>query len=281
VPLRTVSRFPAVSGAPANDVLAAFGADGPPSRLAGGRADVWVAGGFVFKPLDVGEQELCFQAGLLPTLPQEGFRIAIPRRARGDALIVDGWTCFERLPGEHEERRWADIIEAGRRFHATLRDIPEPAFIRQRTHAWAVGDRVAFGELAPDRIPPVRHLARLLGLCRPIDQPAQLIHGDLTGNVLFSSGAPPGIIDFSPYFRPEPFASAIVVADALVFEGADEHLLTAVSDAPDFTQYLLRALIYRLVTDRVAPPNAPDPTAEDDPYLPAVELAVRLAGGRR
>jgi uncharacterized protein (TIGR02569 family) len=235
----------------------------------------------VFKPLDVSEEELGFQAELLPTLPQQAFRVAIPRRARGGALTVAGWTCFERLPGKHEERRWADIIEAGRRFHAALRGIPEPAFIRQRTHAWAIGDRVAFGELAPDWIPPVTHLPRLSELCRPVERPAQPIHGDLTGNVLFSPGSPPGIIDFSPYFRPEPFASAIVVADALVFEGADDRLLTAVSDVPDFSQYLLRALIYRLVTDRVARPSAPDPAAEDDPYLPAVELAVRLAEGRR
>jgi uncharacterized protein (TIGR02569 family) len=207
--------------------------------------------------------------------------VAAPRRGRGGGLVIGGWTCFERLPGRHEERRWADIIEVGRRFHAALRDVPEPAFIQQRTHAWAVGDRVAFGELAPDRIPPVRHLTRLSELCRPVAEPAQLIHGDLTGNVLFSPGSPPGIIDFSPYFRPEPFASAIVVADALVFEGADERLLTAVSDVPDLGQYLLRALIYRLVTDRVARPSVPDPVADDDPYLPAVDLAVRLAEGRR
>jgi uncharacterized protein (TIGR02569 family) len=266
-----------VSGAPANHVLTAFGAEGAPSRLEGGQGDAWVAGELVLKPLDVSEQELSFQAGLLPSLPREGFRAAVPCRSRGGDLVVGGWTCFERLPGRHEECRWADIIEVGRRFHAALRGVPEPAFIRQRTHAWAVGDRVAFGELARDRIPPVRHLAQLLALCRPVDEPAQLIHGDLTGNVLFSPGEPPGIIDFSPYFRPEPFASAVVVADALVFEGADERLLSAVSDVPDFPQYLLRALVYRLVTDRVARPSAPDPADEDDPYLPAVELAVRLA----
>jgi uncharacterized protein (TIGR02569 family) len=236
-----------------------------------------VAGGLVFKPLDVSEEELRFQADLLSTLPQGGFRVAAPRRSPGGELIVGGWTCCELLAGKHEERRWVDIIHAGRRFHDAIRDVREPAFIRGRTHAWSIGDRVALGELAVDRIPPVRHLARLRERYRPVKQPAQLIHGDLTGNVLFSSSLPPAIIDFSPYFRPEPFASAIVVADALVFEGADEHLLAAVSGVPDLPQYLLRALVYRLVTDRVAEPEAADPAPADDPYLPAVELALRLA----
>jgi hypothetical protein len=38
--------------------------------------------------------------------------------------------------------------------------------------------------------------------------------------VLFHDGLPPAIIDFTPYWRPVGYASAIVVADALVWEGA-------------------------------------------------------------
>ena len=51
------------------------------------------------------------------------------------------------------------------------------------------------------------------------------MHGDLTGNVLFARGLPPAVIDFSPYWRPVGFASAVVVGDALLWEGADESLL--------------------------------------------------------
>ena len=44
----------------------------------------------------------------------------------------------------------------------------------------------------------------------------------------------------------------MVVADALVWEGADERLLRACENGADFAQYLLRALIYRAVADRLA-----------------------------
>jgi hypothetical protein len=68
-----------------------------------------------------------------------------------------------------------------------------------------------------------------------------------------------------------PFADAIVVADALVWEGADESLLGAVGDIADFCQYLARALIYREVTEHEA-----RGTVREDRYAAAVELALAL-----
>jgi hypothetical protein len=103
-----------------------------------------------------------------------------------------------------------------------------------------------------------------------------VIHGDLTGNVLFAPGVAPAIIDLAPYWRPPAFASAIVVADALVWEGADATLLEAVAHVERFEQYLLRALVYRAVTDRLFRADEPIRPNHDDPYLPVVELALAL-----
>jgi hypothetical protein len=68
----------------------------------------------------------------------------------------------------------------------------------------------------------------LVSALRPVTAPSQLIHGDLTGNVVFDSARPPAIIDFSPYRRPAAYAAAIVAADALVWEGAARQVLDAV-----------------------------------------------------
>jgi len=119
----------------------------------------------------------------------------------------------------------------------------------------------------------VKHLPRLVAALRPIPAQSQLIHGDLTGNVLFHERLPPVIIDLSPYWRPPPFATAVVVADALVWEGADEKILDAVKHIRDFDQYLLRALIYRVITDHLFREQEPIRSDDADPYLPAVELA--------
>ena len=48
----------------------------------------------------------------------------------------------------------------------------------------------------------------------------QLVHADLTGNVLLTRDAPPGIIDISPYWRPPAYAEGIVVADAMCWHDA-------------------------------------------------------------
>lgn len=262
---------------PPADVLSAFWAVGEPVPIDGGEGRSWRAGDLVLKPLDVSEPELEWQADVFASISCDGFRIAQPRRTHDGSLVVAGWCAREAVAGRHDERRWPEIIAAGERFHAALSCVPRPDFIERRQNPWAVGDRVAWGELPAGEVPDVKHLPRLGAALRPVDAPSQLIHGDLTGNVLFDEGLPPAIIDFSPYWRPTAFASAIVVADALVWEGADESLLDAVAHVEDSAQYLLRALIYRAVTDRLFREQEPFRSDDADPYLPVVEFACRLA----
>jgi uncharacterized protein (TIGR02569 family) len=189
----------------------------------------------VFKPLDRVPSEIAWQAEILSSVQEDGFRVARPRPE-----IVDGWTASKYVPGSHDEGRWREIIDVGKRLHAALADVPRPdAIIDMRTDPWAVGDRVAWGEA------DFPELADVLAVLEPVDAPSQLIHGDLTGNVLFHDELPPAVIDFAPYWRPVEFASAIVVSDALCWHGAPDDLADAVD-----RQYLLRALVYRAVTSR-------------------------------
>lgn len=266
-----------MSSAPDPAVRAAFGVVGHPVPLEGGQGSSWLIGDLVLKPLDQSEELLAWQAELFRSIRCDGFRVARLRRALDGALVVDGWCAWERLAGRHEERRWAEIIAVGERFHAALADVPRPTFIARYTDPWAIGDRVAWGELPIEEFTHVKHLPRLAAVLRPVEARSQLIHGDLTGNVLFTEGLPPAIIDLAPYWRPTAFASAIVVGDALVWGGADEQLLAAVAHVERFEQFLLRALIYRAVTDRLFREDEPVRPDDADPFLPAVELACRLA----
>jgi len=262
---------------PPAHVLAAFGASEQPLPLTGGQETTWRSGDVVLKPLDRAEAEVAWQAELFDSLACKGFRVARSLRAADGSLVADGWCASELLMGRHVERRWAEVIAVGERFHAALASVPRPDFLDHRSDRWSISDRIAWGELSADEYTHVKHVPRLLAVLRPLAAPSQLIHGDLTGNVLFEDGLPPAVIDFVPYWRPPAFASAIVVADALVWEGADEHLLAAVADIDDFPQYLLRALVFRAVTDRLFRLDEPLRPDSADPYLPAVELACRLA----
>ena len=265
---------------PPSAVLAAFDVAGSrPVLLSGGQGTSWLAGDVVFKPADGDLEELAWQAQIFSQIPSAGFRLARPRRAADGSLCVDGWCAAEYVTGTHEARRWPEIIAAGERFHAALRGIPRPSFLDQRFSRWAISDRVAWGEIPASEFPDVRHLPELVSALRPVTAPSQLIHGDLTGNVLFDSPQPPAIIDFSPYWRPTAYASAIVIADALVWEGADRQVLDAVTHICDFGQYLVRALIFRAVTDWIFSQEEPaNSTAEGDgSWACAVDLACQLA----
>ena len=202
----------------------------PPSPeampLPGGRGRSWRVGDLVYKPLDFAPEVIAWQARVLAAVDTSEVRVAPPR-------LVDGWVVTPFLEGRHEPGRWQDVIEAGRRFHAALPDVRPPHV----DDPWARADRVAWQE-AP--YPPVDDL---LARLEPVDERPALVHGDLTGNVLFHETLPPAIIDFAPYYRPPTFAAAVVVADAVCWEGAPPSLIDLVP-----TQFLLRALIYRGVT---------------------------------
>ena len=261
-------------------VLAAFGVAGSrPAQLGGGQGTSWLADDVVVKPADADMEELAWQAWVFAQIPASGFRLARPRRAADGSLCVDGWCAAEYVTGTHEAGRWPEIIAVGERFHTALAGIPRPSFLDQRSSRWAISDRVAWGEIPPSEFPCVRHLPELVCALRPVTAPSQLIHGDLTGNVLFDSPQPPAIFDFSPYWRPAAYASAIVIADALVWQAADRQVLDAVTHIGGFGQYLVRALIFRAVADWIFRQKEPAVSAaeDDDAWERAVKIACRLA----
>ena len=222
-----------MSEPPPPHVLAAFGVDAEPQALPGGRGRSWRAGRLVVKPLDWLPAELSYQAAVLAALRPDGFRVAPPF-----PQAIEGWTAAPYREGEHEPGRWREIIAAGRRLHAALAGFPrDDALLDARDDPWATGDRVAWGERPYDGVDDI------LGALRPLDEPSQLVHGDLTGNVLFHRTLPPAIIDFAPYWRPTGYAEAIVVCDAICWEDAPDELAELVDP-----QHLLRAAIFRGVT---------------------------------
>jgi uncharacterized protein (TIGR02569 family) len=259
-------------------VLAAFGVAGcPVARLAGGQGTSWRAGGAVFKPAEQDPAELEWLAAVYSQVQGAGFRIARQRRAVTGAVCAGGWCATDFVAGQHASDRWADAIRAGEELQAALAGLPRPAFLDRRESPWVTGDRVAWGELPVAHFAHVRHVHQLAAATRPVAAPSQLIHGDLGGNVLYHDVLPPAVIDFSPYWRPAAFAAAIVVADALVWEGADRSILAAVRHIGDFGQYLLRALIYRAVTESIlGKPNPGTAGSYHDHYAPAVDLACEL-----
>jgi uncharacterized protein (TIGR02569 family) len=265
---------------PPRAVLDAFGVPGEPMRLAGGYDGAWRCADLVLKRSDAPTAALEAEARVLASVPDRAFRLQRLRRAADGALAVDGWIARDHLEGRHEPGRWAEILEVADALNVALAAAgatDAAPMVTVRTDPWSAADRIAWGETPIPDGEAYSHpaLRRLAAARRPVAASAQLVHGDLTGNVLFATDASPAVIDFSPYFRPPDYALGVVIADAVVWERAPLDLLRAVSGRPDGGQCLIRAILFRHVTGILLDRRLPfDDAAER--YEELVEAAIAL-----
>jgi uncharacterized protein (TIGR02569 family) len=232
---------------PSFRVQRAFGVGSEFRRLQGGQGTSWVSGDLVFKP---GGAEVHGWLGrVLAGLRVDSVRVALPKAAGDGSWSVDGWTATSFVEGSHPDlsvpSTWVRIVAAGRSFHQAVAHMPRPDILDGGDDPWATADRVAWGERPMHFLPEFADLAgRLLNSQPPPGRP-QLVHGDLTGNVLFAAGLPPALIDISPYWRPPLYAEAVVAADALCWHGADASVLGLVGVSAGA---VARALLFRMAT---------------------------------
>jgi uncharacterized protein (TIGR02569 family) len=199
-------------------------------------------------------------------------------RAIDGSWLVEGWEASQYVAGEADVSRPDDVLRAGIAFHQAVADLSRPAFLDLRDDPWTVGDRVAWEELPVQVSGRAEELLRpLLEARRPVRLASQAVHGDLLGNVLFADGLPPAIIDWAVYWRPPSWASAVAVADALCWYDATAELAFRWAHLADWGQMLLRALIYRIVTDATSFGSAGWSSQHLNAYRPAIEVAVRCA----
>lgn len=218
------------------------------------------------------EAMLAWQSRSFAGIGDDRLRLALPRASRSGAFIVEGWSASTFCVGAHHQRRWSDVIAAGQVLHAALSPIACPDVVLARDDPWSIADRAAWGEIALLPYLDAPHVARLASRLEPVQAPAQLIHGDLTGNVLFDAALPPAVIDLSLYWRPAAYATAIVVADALAWEGAIPSVFDHVLPRSGFGQLLARAVLFRVITDWIADPSAA--ARLRSAYAPVAEMAV-------
>ena len=234
--------------APPREVLEAFAVTGEPTLLRGGMGRTWRAGEVVLKPVD-DITEHAWVAEVYDAWPSSDIGVPQPLRAEG-AWSFAGWGAHVLVPGVNahagDDPRWfRDVWSV---FHAVVAHLPRPGFLDHRDDAWSYGDRVAWDGLSPEGDPDtLALLERALAQVTAVDLTAQVVHGDLGGNVL-RDGDRAAVIDWPPYHRPRAWALAVVATDAVCWEGADPALLDDWHDDPVWPQLLLRAVVYRLAT---------------------------------
>ena len=232
---------------PSAGVLGAFGLAGAAQPLTGGMEPAFLIDGVVLKRAD-GAEELAWKAPFLAGLVEDGFRVARPLAARDGAWSVDGWMASHYVTGTNRPTPWEQMLSSSRAFHRALAREGRPGFLDTLTHRWARAHRVAWGELDVELHSEVAtRLSELWALTEDPADPAQLIHGDLAGNVLFAPGLAPAVIDFSPWWAPVSYAEGILVADGILWFGGGPSLLALAGEPERIVPAVARGAIFRLV----------------------------------
>ncbi|KAH8812730.1 aminoglycoside phosphotransferase [Xylogone sp. PMI_703] len=238
--------------APSQDILDAFECTEPARALSGGQNQSYKSGIAVLKPVDdIVEAEWTAEVFTqLSASPIDGFRVPAPIRASNSRFTYRGWAAYRFHSGVTGPRgKWKELVEISRLFHAALQDVERPFSLENRSHPWAIVDRVAWEEEhrgVTSRLEQVYQ--RLCNMRREVRMTYQIIHGDLSGNVLFASdGAPPTVIDFSPFWRPVEYSEAILAVDGILYFGEGEELVALCHASANQYQMLVRASIFRLV----------------------------------
>jgi uncharacterized protein (TIGR02569 family) len=215
-----------------------------------------------------------WSASVLDTLHVDGVRIARPVRASDGRWVVGGWAACRLEAGVVEPRHDA-VVEVAMRLHDALVTVPRPRLLDDRDDLLTVSASAAWGErrLLLDMATGGELYTALAVHRRPVQLPAQVVHPELFGSVLFDGDGSPAVVDLSPAWRPAEWAAAVVVVDALAWGDADDGLIDRWSHLAEWPQMLLRAVLYRLAL------HAQHPDASSR-TLAGLERAVRLVRAR-
>ena len=195
----------------------------------------WRCGDLVVKPLDLSIEEVRWRGALFEAARERRLsRLAAARRSA--TAGVPGSTCA----GEHRERAWSEIIAVGERFHAAI------VGRRRGRRFWISAQTTGRSASASPGVSFRPRSSLTSSTCRDSQRRSGRSTRPRASSCTATSPAtcssrttlPPAVIDFSPYWRPTGFASAVVVGDALLWEGADADLLKAVDHVDDFPQFL-------------------------------------------
>lgn len=226
----------------------------------------------------VHDEPVDYLAAVLADVPDtDDLRIARPVAARDGGFVIDGWFATGWLDGAPAPERYDEHLDVSRRFHAAIAHAPPP---RAGDTPWDVADRMAWREIAVHAAaePAAQALAALLG--EPLSGvPAQLIHGDVAGNVLFADdlGLPPAVIDLSPNHRPAAYGDAICVADLIAWMDAPVSLAERfIAEQPQAESLLARAVVFRICAAALLCTDDPARVeAERAAYAPVAGLLSR------
>jgi len=230
------------------EIARLFGSDVEPILLKGGRGNTYRSDKIVLKPSNnLTESE---EVSELISKISSSDKLRIPKSIKSinGNWIEDGYVAWEFLTGKDLNDNYKEKLRACDWFSDIFENIEKPNFIENRNDAWSVADRVTWGEKEKEYMPEFQEMIdQVQKSLIPIEHSGQIIHGDISGNIVFDIKEGLGVIDITLGWRPKDYAKALLIIDAITWEGADLSIYNHVKDLPNIRQLLLRAGLRRII----------------------------------
>lgn len=232
-----------------NDILNAFHLNGEIKTLEGGQNTSVRVNDAVLKPVGDNVQFCEWSLGILNEIDPHKYRLSKPIISCNGTFIYNGWCCSRFEPGEHRDGDIKNKLEVSRLFHHDLADI-NITNIPIGNDPWSISQCIAWQkENLPQNISKAAYKileelitkVKLNGYYK-----VQIVHADLSGNILFDKILDPLIIDFSPTVAPVEYAEAILVCDCIAWQGSPITDLGLLGNSEYIIEMILRAVIFRL-----------------------------------
>lgn len=230
------------------EILNSFNLSGEIIPLSGGQNTSVRVSNAVLKPVD-DRQHSEWLLNIIYQINPNGYRISKPIKSKKGTFVSNGWACTHYEKGQDIKGRIEEKLLVSRLFHCDLssihfRDLPHT------DNPWSKGHRIAWqiddlpSELPKEIKENINNLLRKVSL--KDNYKVQIVHSDLSGNILFDKVLNPLVIDFSPTIAPVEYAEAILVCDCIAWQGSEVSELDLLPGDERYKEMIIRAIIFRL-----------------------------------
>lgn len=232
-----------------NDILRAFNLNGEIKPLSGGQNTSARVDDFVLKPIDDNVQFCEWTLNILNEINPLGYRLSKPIMSDIGTFVYKGWCCTRYERGEYIDGNVKQKLEVSRLLHHDLVDI-DFINIPKSYDPWSISHRIAWQKeklpqyISRDAYKILEVLISKIKLKENYE--IQIVHSDLSGNILFDEVLSPLIIDFSPTIAPTEYAEAILVCDSIAWHGGSNSELKLICHSEFNIEMIIRAIIFRL-----------------------------------
>lgn len=230
------------------EILYSFNLSGDIVPLSGGQNTSVKVGNAVLKPVD-DIQHSEWLLNIIYNITPRGYRVSKPVRNNYGTFVSRGWSCTHYEIGKDVKGQIKEKLLVSKLFHRDLSSIDFQNF-PHTDNPWSKGHRIAWqidelpGELPRETQEIINKL--LCSVSLKEQYKVQIVHSDLSGNILFDHFLSPLVIDFSPTIAPVEYAEAILVCDCIAWQGSHISEIDLLPDNELYKEMIIRAIIFRL-----------------------------------